>query len=510
MAPAAAPLDLLPLPWASSDDPGDIALAAGIRQLLGARFSDDSALRSADPLRVDRALVELGYDASAADRQHQRVLDIMHARHALEGEIQRESGGWLLKLRLVNPDSPTPQWSAEQRAANDSELPTALAALIGSLGSQLGRLPAVIDWPSAAELRALGTASLGDAPIDDLDAARTEALRFHSPELWWQLLRRLDRSGRSAEATDLAASARDDLKQANAPAARRTLAYAELLLGDASSASTTITEITGKASSDHPARLLQARCQAEFGNYDVAIQQLRSLVAEDPRNIDAWYALGKFSIQAGDAKPAVDEYLVRAEVLANRLNDKTMHADISHANGIGYRRLGQMEAAAEQLRRAIQQREALGDRRGQAASLRNLSTVLSMQGMFDPAEEALDQARSITEALGDSRALADLANAKGALDEERGNYRGALDAYRDSLRLRQSLGDERTIGESLNNVGYAYYQLGEFDNAQTYWQQSAATYLKIDDRYGLVHAHQSQALAEIARGDWRSRTKAAG
>jgi eukaryotic-like serine/threonine-protein kinase len=500
----AAPLDLLPLPWASSDDPGDIALAAGIRQLLGVRFSDDSALQSADPLRVDRALTELGYDASAADRQHQRVLDTMHARHALEGELQRESNGWLLKLRLVNPDSPTPQWSAQQRATDESGLPAALGILIKGLNTQLTRLPAAIDWPSAAELRALGTASIGAVAIDDVEAARAQALQFHSPELWWQLLRRLDRSGRSAEAADLAASASDDLKQTDTPAARRALAYAELLLGDAQTALATIAAVTSKASSDHPARLLQARCEAELGNYDVAIRQLRDLVAEDPRNIDAWYALGKYSIQAGDAKPAVDEYLVRAEVLANRLKDKSMRADISHAYGIGYRRLGQMEAAAEQLRRAVTLREALGDRRGQAASLRNLSTVLSMQGMFDPAEKALDEARTITEALGDSRALADLANARGALDEERGNYRGALDAYRDSLRLRQSLGDDRSIGESLNNVGYAYYQLGEFDNAQTYWQQSAATYEKIDDRYGLVHAHQSQALAEIARGDWVS------
>ena len=503
-APTAAALDLLPLPWASDNAADDTALAAGIRQLLGVRFSDDPGLRSADPLRVDRALVELGYDASAADRQHQRVLETMHARQALEGEIRRDGNGWLLKLRLVNAESTTPQWSTEQRAASDSALPAALTTLIGKLDRQLGRPSGTIDWPSTAELRALGMASLGHAPIEDLEAMRAEALRFHSPELWWQLLRRLDRDGRSAEAADLAASASEDLKSLGTPAAHRSLAYAELLIGDAQAALTTLAAVTGKAPSDHPARLLQARCEAELGNYDAAILQLRNIVAEDPRNIDAWYSLGKFSIQAGDAKPAVDEYLVRAEVLANRLNDKSMRADISHAYGIGYRRLGQMDVAAEQLRRAVKQREALGDRRGQAASLRNLSTVLSMQGLFDPAEEALDQARSITEALGDSRALADLANARGALDEERGNYRGALDAYRDSLRLRQTLGDERAIGESLNNVGYAYYQLGEFDNAQTYWQQSAATYEKIDDRYGLVHAHQSQALAEIARGDWKA------
>jgi eukaryotic-like serine/threonine-protein kinase len=503
-APAtiAAPLDLVPLPWASGNDPADVALASGIRQLLGERLSVDPSLRSADPLRVDRALAELGFDASAADRQHQRVLNVISARMALEGELGHDANGWLIKLRLVNPKSATPQWSTQKRAATENDLPEVLAGLLAEVAAQLGQPAITITWPAADELRAIGAASGSGTEIGELEALRTQALRFNSPDLWWQYLYRLDRSGRSADAADLAGSARDALKSAGSPTSRRTLAYAQILLGDAETALATLRTLNVAAPSDHPARLLQARCEAELGNYESAIQQLQALVAEDPRNIDGWYALGKYSIQAGDAKTAVDDYLVRAEVLANRLDDRAMRADVSHAYGIGYRRLGQMDAAAEKLRSAIAQRKLLGDQRGEAASLRNLSTVLSIQGMFDPAEDALNEAQKITVAMGDSQALADLGNARGALYEERGNYRGALDAYRDSLRLRQSLGDERSIGESLNNVGYAYYQLGEFDNAQTYWQQSAATYAKVDDRYGLVHAHQSQALAEMARGDW--------
>lgn len=501
---SAVRLDLLPLPWASDDNEGDRELAAGISQWLGVRLSDVPALRSADPLRVKRALLELGYDASAADRQHQRVLEVMGAKLALEGEIRHDDRGWTLKMRLVDPASAEPRWNAEQTATGEEGLPAALNALLAGLWKQLGHAPVDLAWPDADELRALGQASGVGTMSEDLDAVRTTAQQFNNPELWWQLLYRLDRNGRGAEAADLADSARAGLGATDTDAARRTLAYAQILLGDAQAAQSSMADPGTRVPSDHPARLLQARSEAELGNFEVAIKQLQDVVAEDPRNIDAWYALGKYSIQAGDAKPAVDEYLVRADVLANRLGDKTMRADVSHAYGIGYRRLGQMEAAAEQLRRAVAQREALGDRRGQAASLRNLSTVLSMQGMFVPAQDALEQARVITEQLGDSRALADLANARGALYEEQGNYRDALGAYRDSLRMRQSLGDDRSIGESLNNVGYAYYQLGEFDNAQTYWQQSAATYKKIDDRYGLVHAHQSQALAEIARGDWKA------
>ena len=59
----------------------------------------------------------------------------------------------------------------------------------------------------------------------------------------------------------------------------------------------------------------------------------------------------------------------------------------------------------------------------------------------------------------------DLANDEGVLKEERGDYRGALESYRSALSTYQALGNARQIGSSLLNVGFAYYQVGEFDNA---------------------------------------------
>ena len=57
------------------------------------------------------------------------------------------------------------------------------------------------------------------------------------------------------------------------------------------------------------------------------------------------------------------------------------------------------------------------------------------------------------------------------------------------------------------NVGFAYYQVGEFDNAQIYSQQAASAYTTVDDKTGTVHAQQNLGLVEVARGDWpRART----
>ncbi len=177
-----------------------------------------------------------------------------------------------------------------------------------------------------------------------------------------------------------------------------------------------------------------------------------------------------------------------------------MQADVTNAIGIGYRHLGKTTPAAKEFQAASEMRGALGDKRGQGVSLRNLATVLAMQGDFHGAENALAQARTILTALGDPTARADLANEGGVLQEERGEFRRALDAYREALTFRQTQGDQRSIGESQINVGYAYYQVGEFDNAEAYWQQASATYSRIEDRVGIVHANQALALGHIARG----------
>ena len=85
---------------------------------------------------------------------------------------------------------------------------------------------------------------------------------------------------------------------------------------------------------NHPLRVLLARARADNGNHERAIELLEKVVAEDQRNIDAWYGLGKYAMQSGDAKRAVDDYLVRAQVLGNRLNDVTMQANVANVLGI--------------------------------------------------------------------------------------------------------------------------------------------------------------------------------
>jgi tetratricopeptide (TPR) repeat protein len=246
--------------------------------------------------------------------------------------------------------------------------------------------------------------------------------------------------------------------------------------------------------------LLDAETLAADGDGAAALAQLRRYVKDDDQDARAWFLLGRTSIQQGEAQPAVDEYLVRALVLDTRSRDAAAEAEVRNALGIGYERLGQLDAAAEQYTRAAATRERLGDTPGLGKTLRNLAIVQAERGERDAAERTLDRVKGMLEQVGDRASLADLANDRGVIAEERGDDAAALAAYREALALRQQLDLPDQVAESLNNVGFSSFRLGQFDNALVYWQQAEALYRQLDDNNGLLRVEQSIGLLDIARG----------
>lgn len=500
--PAVAPIDVLPLPFVvESSDANDTALARGIWNYFVLRHAAGGALLN-DALRAERGLSELGFDSATARRYRERVREALHARRLLEGTLVREVGRLQVRFALFGDDAATPQWQAATPWVDAAALPDAFATLTEALHAQLGDRSAGGRWPGTEVLQAIGAISDFRQPQRPA-ATLVAAARANADSTLWQMqLRALDRLGDAAGAQTAAREALDSLAGQDDLPALEAKGFAALLLGDLPTATAQFRRALEQAPDDQPTQLLLARAEGDSGNLDEAQALLRRVVQTDPRNADAWFGLGKFAIMQGQHKLAVDEYLVRALVLANRYEDDRLRADVTNALGLGYRHLGQLEPAQEQLERAVRLRAALGDHRGQAMSLRNLATTYAIRGAFDDAAKALQQAREILEPLGDAGAMAGLTNDFGLLAEERGDYRQALVAYREALSYRQRLGVPRETAESLINVGFAYYQTGEFDNAQVYWEQAATLYAGIDDPGGTVRAQQNLALAQIARGEF--------
>ncbi|MBL0029482.1 MAG: protein kinase [Rhodanobacteraceae bacterium] len=464
-------LDIVVLPFTAADAATREMAQTATVTLVDA-LQAQATPTSADPERVAHALAALGFDAANAGEHLDRVAGELRATTVLRGELVVAAEGMRLRVTAQRGDAAEPTWVMVSPAFDAAGADAAIAAFVAQVQSRFGvALPA-------------------DAVGEGRDAA-----------LAWRELSGLEARARSLDARSRARELLDAHGPASSPRWQRLKAYASLLVGDADTAVQILAPLVSVLPQDHPARIVLARARAERGEFEQAVTDLRALVEEDERSVEAWFLLGKFAIMQGDAKSAVDDYLVRALVLAKRFDDARWRAEIANAFGVGYRNLGQMSEAAEEYEAAIRARHALGDARGEAVSRRNLAVAYAYLGRHDDADAQLVQARALLEPLGDAAAMADVVNDAGVLAEERGDFRVALDAFREALGFRQTQGDQRLIGESLINVGFAYYQVGEFDNALVYWRQADQVYAAIDDASGAVRAQQSLALAEIAQGD---------
>lgn len=347
-----------------------------------------------------------------------------------------------------------------------------------------------------------------DAPAQALTVLQKTTARAPDFALaWWlqadtaQAVGEIDAAYDAIERGELAAQSASPVLQ------HRFRAEHALLDGDAAAAAAEWRAALKESPDDTFAELGLARALGAGGDFKAAIAQLQRLVQRDPNDPRAWFELGKFSILAGQAQRAVDDYLVRALVLYKRSGNRYGEAETANALGIGYARLGHSAEAEKQYREAVELRRAVGNRRGLATSLRNLGNLLSQHGNFDEAATILRQAGELHAALGDRGGSAAVESDLGVLAEERGDYPAALVAFRTALQTWQQIGDKPGVAQALNDIGFAHFQLGAYDDAQAYLVQSARAYEELGDETGRIRTQQNLGQLAIARGQWAEARK---
>ena len=494
--------------YPSAHGEGDAALAAALDALVAETLLAQG-VRTADAARVRRAQRQLGYDDATARRQRARVAALVGAQGVLEPTIARD--GERIRLALERREPP----GAEQASARydsgaltaDALQPAVAQGLAASAATERGaRSGATLSWPQdLAAVVAYGEGRLALDARDD-DTARAAFARATAIEpgfaLAWQERLALALRLRDADAAPLATEASTALRGARGRDAERVRGFAALARGETEAAIGHLAPLVDDASEDRAAAFALARALAVAGRDADAIAALERHAELDPHDPEVWFMLGREAVRAGEAQRGVDDYLVRAQVAYTRLGDRRGQADVANALGVGYERLGQLEAARTHFERAADEREASGDARGAAASLRNLAWVEAVRGAFDEARAATKRARTLLEPLDDDAALGDLVNDEGLVAEQAGDFREALARYREALALRKPLGNAALTAESLGNVGYAYIQVGEFDNARVFLEQARDAHEARGDEPGIVRTMQSQALAATHEGRW--------
>jgi eukaryotic-like serine/threonine-protein kinase len=230
---------------------------------------------------------------------------------------------------------------------------------------------------------------------------------------------------------------------------------------------------------------------------------LKQLLRQDPQHPSAWLELAKIAIYSGDVERAIDEYLVRALIIANKLKDTQTKGDVLNAFGVAYQRLGEIDKAIENYNAGLQIRNQLQDTLGAATSMSNLAALLAIRGEYRQAFQYLEASLETYSQAGDQAGTANIYNELGVLSEEQGHYHAALDYYRKSLNIRMRLGDDWPKAESLNNIGYLYFLLSDNEHARVYWQQAEMYYKQLADPVGQLRISQNYGQLALQQGDWK-------
>lgn len=496
---------VLPLRGAALPVPRVIALDAYLRATLFAL----PGVASVDTDRTFQALRQL--DAAGSTPDPAALRRLAAADRTLSPDLRQRNGHWYVHAELRKDDAATQTLDGPPAADAATALHAWLAqpALAKALGAPAPapelKLPAEV-----ATLDAFG-AVLQVRENDNIPAALADLRAItrrerNDPVLWHAQLRLAQAVGERDVALD---AIEQGQRAANAAPVRLQRVFAAeraLYDGDVPAAIAQWRAQLAETPDDTLTDLQLARAQGGGGDFRAAMARLSQLTARDGDDPRAWFELGKFSIMQGEARRAVDDYLVRALVLYKRGRNPYGVAETTNALGIGYGRLGQTANAEEQYRKAATLQRDVGNRRGVATSLRNLANVLSLRGAFDEAGNALAQARALTVELDDREGLAAVDNELGVLAEERGDYLGALEAYRRALQGWQQVGDAHGLAQALNDIGFANFQLGRYDDAQSYWQRTAESEAGLGDT-GRIRTGQNLGLLAAARGHWQEARK---
>ncbi len=505
------------LPLADETGRKDLAwVASGVPEMLSASLAEGSGLRVLDSQRVFDTLEALKLaPGPLPEREARRLAELLDADRLVSGRVRATGNRLRIDLSLVATDQPG---LPAQTLRAESE-PREAFGLIDQLGATLReRLAAppleplaemiagqaVSRSPAALSAYANGSASLrrGDALAAVIHLEQAVAGDPGYGAAWLQLARARETLGRREAAREAARRAVASLGAEESRSAYEARAVEARLLGRPEKAQEILARLVERYPDDAEARLELAEAYGEQGSLDRAIAALREVVRLAPHHPRAWFLLAKYSILAGDVRPAIDDYLVRALVVQNQLGSEEGRADVLNAFGVAWRELGEMDRAAESYTQAAAIRKRIGDERGYATTLRNLASLDSVRGEHAAAERKLGEALAILERLGDGPGIADLQDEFGVLAEERGDYEEALSRYQQALRVRRDLGNDVAFATSFANVGYACYLLGRYDDAMVYWSQGLDLARKSGDPAGVVVATQNLGLLELARGDW--------
>jgi len=164
-------------------------------------------------------------------------------------------------------------------------------------------------------------------------------------------------------------------------------------------------------------------------------------------------------------------------------------------------RLGNFDESRAHLDRAIELKDALGER-GLAADTLNVLGLLEWDlGHYDQAIVNFRQSGAIGAELGDRILEAMTLNNISLVYDELGDYQTSLAQYRQVLDIYRDVDHPRGEGETLGNIGGVYLLLGHYREALNFYQRSLAISEQLKSKPSMSQDHGNIALCHLGLGE---------
>jgi len=152
----------------------------------------------------------------------------------------------------------------------------------------------------------------------------------------------------------------------------------------------------------------------------------------------------------------------------------------------------------ERLLLAVQQ----GERAEEAAARKGLGDVLRLQGEYQASLEELERARDLYDALGDRRGMSYAIGSQGGIHVSRGAFDEALTCFRQWKAIAEELGDRGGVSKAINAMGNVHRNRAEDEMALECYLQTEQYVREVGDRAGLAGIMHNMGLLYSSQGKY--------
>ncbi|HEX6686044.1 MAG TPA: tetratricopeptide repeat protein, partial [Candidatus Limnocylindrales bacterium] len=209
----------------------------------------------------------------------------------------------------------------------------------------------------------------------------------------------------------------------------------------------------------------------------------------------------KFLDYAGHVSDKISMFETLAAAIEPMGENKVKYF-VLNALGNAYQKAGRHREAISVLERAIDGREALGDRRNAAGSRHNLATVYRILGRLDEAVRLEEAALATVREVGCAELEAlFLGTGLPLIYQKLGRWDDALGALTRAMALALQRGSPLETGRIAGNLGWLHLRLGQLAEAR----QQLAAGLEIGRKFGgreaVAHCELGLAVLHSRRGE---------